>query len=553
MGRKSRGISIGTYLIAIAAFSVMISTLTWMATHHLHFATVMQQQQAARNLAESALNEALVRVLNSPNQGFGVNRGAGDKVELSSSLYPGARALVTFHPSTARDHDIPASFNNLYSTVVHQDPGSRKVPVNTLYLVALGTYGESRKKVEMLYYIPPFPSALASEGPVRSTGGLLVAGVRDPANFPGNYDQVPPEDRAPSHVVRNFSGANAIHLGSGANIQGNVGAVGSVRLDSNVVVSGQVRQGIEPQPLPQLNLDSIFGKLDAQVGKDLITTPTISGSDPMSWNSQRNGDLHVTGDLHLDNGILFVRGNLTVDGGITGEGAVFVDGETRIHRGANLNAIDQVAVVSRRKIVLEGQNKWSFFFKGLLYSEQEVVANNLTVLGAVIARGALELNEVNLLNAPVTISLIEGLELRNHSDDDTVQIIIRVTERDSETREPLSYKVQIRGYSDDAPTLLSAPREASGLRSYEDIKEFIRDNQGAVGAGWTKNSYRADWYWNASEEDHSATFTQDPLRLYLDILSGRKDDPQHRFTLDMNPNQLLGVLDRARVLLWQEI
>ena len=553
MARKSRGISIGTYLIAIATFSVLLSTLGWMATHHLHFATVMQQQQAARNLAETALNEALVRVLKSPNQSFGTGRQVADRIEVSNPRYPGSRGLVTFHPSSARDQQMPPSFNNLYSTVVHQDDAFRKVPVNTLYLVALGTCGDSRKKVEMLYYIPPFPSALASEGPVRSTGALLVAGVRDPANFPGNYDQVPPEDRAPSHVVSNYSGPEAIHLGTGANIQGNVGAVGGVRLDSDVIVSGQVRQGIEPQPLPQLNLDSIFTTLDAQVGKDTIPMETISGADPMSWNSQRNGNLHVTGDLHLDNGVLFVRGNLTVDGGITGEGAVFVDGETRINRGANLNAIDQVAVVSRKKILLEGQNKWSFFFKGLLYSEEEVVANNLTVLGAVIARGALELNEVNLLNAPVTISLIEGLELRNHSDDDTVQILIRVTERDSETREPLSYKVQIRGYSDDASTLLSAPREASGLRSYEDIKQFIRSNEGAVGAGWTKNSYRADWYWNASEEDHSATFTSDPLRLYLDILAGKKPDPTHRLTLDLNPNQLLGVLDRARVLLWQEI
>ena len=549
--RNDRGVTIGTYLTAIAVFAVLIMTLVSMAVQHLHFSTIVQQQQSARNLAEAALNQALIEVIRSPNQTYGARALASEKIRVTSGVYPSdAYGVVTFHPTTAANNRWPLSLNNFQGTGVR--PGfKRQVPVNTLHLVALGSCGTSKKMLEMVYYIPPFPNALASEGPVRSLGGLLVAGVKDPAKFPGNYDQVPPEDRSPSHVMSNFDSPEAVKLGPGANIQGNVGAVGGIVLDPSVVVAGAVRQHMEPQAIPKLDLNAIFSSLSAQYGKDML--PAVIDKDyALSWNAQRDGDLHVQGNLNLSQGVLFVRGNLTVSGGITGEGAVFVGGETHIQRGAALQATDQVALVSRGKITLDGLNKYSFFFQGLLYSEAEVIANNMTVVGAVIARGALELNDVNLVNAPVTVSLVEGLELLNHSDDDTVLIAIRVEKRDPETRKPLSYKVQLRGFSDDASTLLGPIMEKSGLLGYDDIKSFIMSSQSKASAWW-KNSYRPDWYWNATPDDASGVFGTDPLRNYLDALEGKNPDKEHRFTINLNPNEVLGVLDSSRVLLWGEV
>lgn len=549
--RKSRGVTIGTYITAMAVFAVLTMTLVAMAVQHLFFSSLVQQQQAARNLAEAVLYQALIEVLRSPNQSYGARALASEQVTVAGGVYGNqARGRVTFHPQTAHDQGLPLSINNFSGTGLRTGHGDRQVPANTLHLVARGECGSARKTLEMLYYIPPFPNALASEGPVRSLGGLLVAGVKDPEKFPGNYDQVAPEDRSPSHVMSNFDGPAAVDLGPGANIQGNVGAVGGVKLDPGVIVAGAVRQHMEPQPLPDLDLDAIFSSLNSQYGKDILPS-TIPNDYQLSWNAQCDTDLHVRGSLQLNNGVLFVRGNLTVDQGVKGEGAIFVGGETLIRRGSDLLASDQVALVSRRKITLQGNGRNSFYFQGLLYSEEEILANNMTVVGAVIARAALELNEVNLINAPVTVSLIEGLELRNHSDDDTVQIIIRVEERDPESRRPLRYKVQLRGFSDDAPTLLSPPIEQSGLTGYDDIKAFIAQAEGQIN-GWKKNSYRADWYWNASEEDKSAIFGTNPLRNYLDALEGKNPDPSHRFTLNLNPNEVLGVLDRSRVLLWRE-
>lgn len=551
MMKKSRGVTIGTYITAMAVFAVLTMTMVAMAVQHLHFSTLVQQQQGARNLAEAVLNQALIEVLKSPNQTYGSQGLSSEAVRVDGgSIYaPGSFGKVTFHPLTAQNEHLPLSVNNFHGTGLRIGYGDRQVPVNTLHLVAQGRCGSARKTVEMLYHVPPFPNALASEGPVRSTGGLLVAGVKDPEKFPGSYDQVAGEDRSPSHVMSNFDSPNAVDLGAGAIIQGNVGAVGGVRLDPSVVVAGAVRQHMERQALPDLDLDAIFNSLNAQGGKDIL--PSSVGDYSLDWNAQCDTDLHVNGSLQLNNGVLFVRGNLTVENGVKGEGAIFVGGQTLIKRGSSLSASDQVAVVSRRKIVLDGVNRSNFFFQGLLYSEEEIIANNMTVLGAVIARGALELNEVNLINAPVTVSLIEGLELRNHSDDDTVQIIIRVEERHPETRQPLRYKVQLRGYSDDMPVLLGPTIERSGLTGYDDIKAFIAQAEGQV-QGYKKNSYRGDWYWNASANDHSDIFGTDPLRNYLDALQGKNPDPEHRFTVNLNPNEVLGVLDRSRVLLWRE-
>lgn len=539
--------------MALATFAVCISTLAYMAVQHLHFSTVVQHQQAARNLAESALNLALLKVLESPNQRLGSASYPGDVIEFVSDVYPrGSFGAVTFQASQARARDLPLSLNNLFSDGVRTGFGQRQVPVNTLHLVAQGRCGGVSKNIEMLFYVPPFPNALASEGPIRSTGGLLVAGVKNPDNFPGDYQQVPERDRAPAHVMSNSLEPRAVVLGSGARIEGNVGAVGGVVLEPGVLVTGAVRPQMEPQALPRLDLDQLFATLSRQQGK--VTLPsTYVPSGELSWNAECPGNLHVQGDLSLAQGVLFVQGDLIVDGGIRGEGAVFVQGRTHIRRGASLQATDQVALVSRGRILLEGLNKNSFFFQGLLYSEAEVVANRMTVLGAVVARGTLELNDVNLINAPVTISLVEGMELLNHSDDDTILVNIRVEERDSETRQPLSYRVLMRGYSDDARTLLGPPVERGGLRNYDEIKEFMRQTEPQVSRGYAKNSYMGDWFWNASAKDHSAVHSSNPLRKYLDVLEGKEPDPEQRYAINLNPNEVLGVLERSRVLLWREV
>jgi hypothetical protein len=387
----------------------------------------------------------------------------------------------------------------------------------------------------------------------------LVAGVKDPSKFPGRYEDMPPEEKSTSHVFSNSNDPDkAVLLGSGAQVKGNVGAVGGVYLETGVHVSGEVREFDDAQPLPKLDMDGIFNRLSGQVGKDMLGS-TVSGDCSVEWTAQCDSDLHITGTLRLTQGVLFVKGNLRVDGGITGSGAIYVGGETHVSRGVDFHATDQVALLSRGKVVLHGAGQESYFFQGLIYCEDAVEADDITVLGAVVARGlgGLKLDNVNLLNSPVTVSLVEGVELPNWSDDDTVQILVRVEERDPATREPLSYKVQLRGRSDDVgqndgPLALSAPIEGHGLKNYQEIKSFIENSDSSIWGPYAKNAFHLDWYWNPDSE-HQATFGPDPLQRLLDTLSGKYPDPDHRFTINLNPNEVLGVLDRSRVLLWRDV
>jgi hypothetical protein len=564
MRKRFRGLGLAVYLGAIGAMVVLLSLILSLSFQQSFFATALEDQMTARNLAEAALQQTMVAVLRSPDQGWGVARGRDETVLIPASSRPGAYGVATFNPQLATEYGVATCWNNLRSSDVIPGSLDREVPVNTVQLVARGVCGRSLKTLEMLFYVPPFPNALASEGPIRSRGGLLVGGVRDPSKFPGSYADLDPEEQRPAHVVSNSKDAAAIDLGPGARIQGNVAAVGGVKLDASVEVSGMVRQFVEPQPLPKLDLKTLFRNLDFQLGSDLLDAN--SGALNLKWNAHSQEDLTVNGDLHLDGGMLVVGGDLTIRGGIFGQGAIFVQGQTLVQGGASFHSSDQVALVSRHRIVLDGANKRSSFFQGMLYCEEEIVASDVTVLGTVIARGlgGMQLDDVNLINSPVTVGLINGLELRNYSDDDTTHIILRVEERDPRTQKPLSYQVIFSGRSNGPSnplepvqwvrydTSISRPRVQGGLKNYEEIRKFLIQND-EVGLGYAQDGYNLSWLWNNTGGTSFRDKARNPLREYVNRLEGKSPDSQLFYTINLNPNEALGVLESSRVLLWREV
>ncbi|MBS2040187.1 hypothetical protein JST97_34690 [bacterium] len=562
--RRNRGLGLAVYVSAVGAMVILLSVLLSLSFQQSFFASAVEDQMTARNLAEAALQQAMVTVMRSPNQSWGSSRAAGEFVLVPSSLRPKAYGIVSFNPGIARDNKVAPSLNNLRGSAILPGALDRQVPLNTVQLVSRGVCGQSVKTLEMLFYVPPFPNALASEGPVRSRGGLLVGGVTDPSKFTGSFSDLAPEDQVPAHVISNSNAREAINLGPGAKILGNVGAVGGVVLDSSVEVTGMVRQNIERQPVPKLDLDALFTRLGGQVGSDLLTGD-LSGLN-LAWNAHSDSALTIHGDLNLDGGVLVVAGDLTVEGGIFGHGAIFVKGQTTVVGGAAFHATDQVALVSRRRITLNGGGKQSSFFQGMMYSDAEIVASDVTVLGCVIARGlaGLELNDVNLINSPVTLNMTDGLELPNHSDDDTTQIIIRVEARDPKTRKPLSYKLEFSGRSDQprnppAPIKwtrwsenVSVPRTVTGLKGYNDIRDFLLKNDD-VSTGYAKDRYRLTWLWDNDGRDSFPESIKDPLREYINRLEGKRQDARNVYSLNLNPNEALGVLESSRVLLWREV
>lgn len=553
MGSRRRGFSVGSYVAALTVFAIFTLTMVTVATQHLQFSSVAYHQQAAKNLAEAAIQQSLIKIVQTEGQSYGTQRKNFESIKITNSTYsPGSYGVVLFNKLDAAAQKLPYSTNNFNGVGEELGDLKRTVPLNAVHLVGTGVCSGAKRTVEAIYYIPPFPSALASEGPVRSTGSLLVAGVRDPSKFSGSYDNLPPEEKSPSHVFSNSRDPLAVQLASGALVKGNVGAVGGVEVVRSDV-QGEVRPYSDPQPLPKIDLDTLAARLTSQITKDSVG-PNVAGDYTLEWNAQCDTDLHIGGSLNLHQGMLFVRGDLEVGGGVTGDGTIYVGGKTIIHRGADFRAKDQVALMSRDKIVLDGAGQDQYFFQGMLYSEAEVEAKDVTVLGSCIARGVggLTFHNVNALNSPVTVSMINGIELHNHSDDDSVLIILRVEDRDPRTRKPTSYKVLIRGAGDAKGTLVTTPYiVGSGLHNYEEVENWIANSDRGVWGATCRDRFHLDWYWVGGKQ--SDKFGQNPLKNYMDMLEAKYEDPNHYFGFNLDPNQVVGVLDRSRVLLWQDV
>lgn len=379
---RQRGMTIGTVLLIAALAILAVFTVVAVAFFHLNFGSKVVQQQTARNLAESAIATAIAEIWT--NNEYGKDRRP--TVRVPSASDPEAVGLVTFDPAVAQAESTFYSVNNFESGVSVPGSTGRSVPENAVHLVGLGRAGDSRHQVEVLLYVPPFPNAIAASGTVISDGGLEVYGVQDPADYTGDPSRIEAATSIPAHVASN-AGGTAITIGPRSHVDGNVLAVGTIDLDPSVTVLGEVRPNGAPQPMPNLDVDGMLARLGSVEGRDVYLAGETLDRLDLSWFAEAQGDLTVRGDLALDGGVLTVNGKLDVWGKVRGRGAVFVRGETRIGEGAALSATDLVALLSRDSVSLTGQSKSAYYFQGLVYTEGDIQAQDITVLGAVVANG----------------------------------------------------------------------------------------------------------------------------------------------------------------------
>jgi hypothetical protein len=101
-----------------------------------------------------------------------------------------------------------------------------------------------------------------------------------------------------------------------------------------------------------------------------------------------------------------VHGDLTLDAGVQGSGAIVVDGTLSI-RGASsaVNATDNVALLASGPISIKGKGpagqtatRDANIFQGLVYSQQHITANDITVLGNMVGQGT---NTTKLRNVKI--------------------------------------------------------------------------------------------------------------------------------------------------------
>jgi hypothetical protein len=410
--RNSRGMTIGTVLLLVTVGSLAIFTMVAMAFFHMRFSNVIVNQRSARNIAESALATALTKVWESNT--YGTERGVLQFVHLNSTTDEAAEGFVSFNKAKASEFGVPFSTNNFESEAAVEGGNGRTVPDSAVHIVALGECRGARYKVEMLYYVPPYPNAMASSGPVVATGGLLVAGLPSVERATeikgaGGLDKNKLE---PGHIMSNSSSGQAIFVGPGSEIRGDLVAVGGIKVGSPVEILGEVRPNASPQTVPSLNVDGVFEKLDEVATRDKILDPTVPDGTAIDYFTEATAPLTVRGDLVLDGGVLYCRDDLNVQGEVTGNGAIFSLGDVKIDGGADLSASDQIAVVAKGSLELQGASKESQYFNGLVYSEEEILASDITIIGAAVVNGdkdsLLQLDNVNLIKTPLAVKLVIG-------------------------------------------------------------------------------------------------------------------------------------------------
>lgn len=415
---RARGSTLASVLLVLMIAVTLTFVVAQASMTHLQFAAGLDNRQHARNLAESAIHQALAQILES--EGYGKNRAGANFIKVTDPRYPqGAYGYLTFNKGEAALERTYWSTNNLSGG---SDVGDRRpVPSSTVHLVGVGRCGDTQQTVEILYYRPPYPKALTSTGPINATGGLQVAAMQDGATYPGSPATIPVDDAERGSIHSNASGPKAIELGPGCNITGNVAASGQILLDPSVVVGGEVRADSNPQPVPNLNVQAMIDGVDQVPNTQSLAGST--GSLTIDWYAGSTGDLTINGDLTLQDGVLWVKGNLHVNGCIKGYGLVLVDGDAQADTGSELDAQNLVALAATGDVQLHATDQNRFYFQGLIYSEGNIDARQITVLGTIIANGSpgkgrLDLDRVTAVATGVKVQqIMRGIPMQAYRED----------------------------------------------------------------------------------------------------------------------------------------
>lgn len=319
----------------------------------------------------------------------------------------GWSARLTWKP----DQGLPYS-TNLWDTDESKTGwDGYAVPKRSLHLVAVGRCRGVERVVQTVLHIPPFPYVIASSGTVNSDGGLLVTGVADAKDvaIKDGVVTIPQEKETAGHVASNGTGDPALLLGPDTEVTGDVRAAGEITLDPGAVVRGEVRPKVDPIGIPKLDIDSYdpAGRPGVQhLDNEEYPNSTYTDRLKLEGFVRRAGNLEVTSKgLELKGAVLFVDGDLEVRGPIEGKGALIVTGDCTLHGGAKLSTDNEAALVVGGDVEIQGDGRQSTFV-GLVYTEGNFTAEDITLVGAFVANNvssagsAMRMNRVNLVSIP---------------------------------------------------------------------------------------------------------------------------------------------------------
>lgn len=379
MGKK-RGLSLATVLLSMVALTLILLTAATMAVSHLRFATAQENADHARNLAEAALSEALVELVQSDFK-FGKRDSMDDKlletsgrVEVTIAELPGATGVVSFDK---RESGFKRGYstNNSGGDGSVKGAGDRLVPGRTVHLLARGQVGSTERWVECVYYRPPFPDGIACTGSVDGRS-IYLAAVRSAGSYtPGRTPPVAAEEALAANIFSNAVGASTgpgTSVSGVSTVMGSVGSVGSVSVTPDCDIRGEILPRSESRAIPDLRLDEKFSIVEQN------NSPVFSSGGDLTLEPNffmlSEGGLEVGGDLDLNGSVLLVKGgDLKVSGGLKGTGILLCERDVEIRDGeSDFESAEQVAIGCKGSFRLLAESPENNFFSGLVYAEGDI-------------------------------------------------------------------------------------------------------------------------------------------------------------------------------------
>lgn len=399
--RHKKGSTLATILLLTSVVAILAFALAGSSVAHLHLSYRATNSESAENLAESVIAYTLEKVVE--DHTFGKSRLSSETIQLPE-LNETKTAALTFHEETAENQGLLYSTNNLESDAAVSGSTGRVLPAHSLHLVGQGSRNGVPRKVEALFHVPKFPYVVATAGTFTTEGETLVASVDRMDALQGPSDDWELE---PGHVSSNSADPEALTFSSSTKVTGDAKASGGVLLQSGATVLGQVKPHSETTEIPRYSVTDFDPELTGKTGITRIATGNVRRANYEGW-VKRDGDLLVTDGLHLDNGVLYVDGNLSVEGGVTGTGALLVTGDTFVTGRSALTSDNLAAIVGEGNISLQGDSSGSSIFRGLIYSNKDLVAEDMTIVGTLLVAGdggSLNLRDTRVVYSPDSISI----------------------------------------------------------------------------------------------------------------------------------------------------
>lgn len=377
MFRHARRGSLATALVLSAMMLALGLTVASATMFNLTSTTRGSNSQLARDLADSALQQALARLMQDPTYG----EGSTPPVVVEDAALPeGAQGELRFGNSGSQ----PYSTNNRDGT---RSTGwnSTAVPERKAHLVATGRCGGVERRVEMMVHIPNFPLVMGSEGGVRAATSLIGA-IKNPATVTWDasgrliYSKA---DLEKGDLVSN----GRVTLVDDTTVTGSVQAVQGLTLQ-NSKVSGEILSPYERADIPMVDVAKYDPALDRDTFYEAFPATSVSDPSPMSGVRKYNGSLTVSGPLTLHHGVVFVTGNLRVTQGVVGQGAVFVMGNARLGGGSRLGGTDNVSLLVRGETEIEGNSGSDSVFQGTVFSGGPMRASRMNLIGTFLSASA---------------------------------------------------------------------------------------------------------------------------------------------------------------------